>query len=112
MARISSYLKDTVLTDTDKLIGTDSDGVVTKNFTLNSILGFIQSNATFNSGTTIFAQDTASSTWNISHTLEKFPSITVVDSSNNVVIGEILYNSNASITLTFASAFSGKAYLN
>jgi hypothetical protein len=112
MARISSYTKDTVLTDNDQLIGTDANGNNTKNYSLNSLLGYIQSNATFNASTTIFNQSSAATTWNITHTMEKFPSVTVVDSSENVVIGEIIYNSNSSITLTFASAFSGKAYLN
>ena len=112
MARISSYTQDTVLTDNDKLIGTDANGNATKNYPLNSLLGYVQSNATFNASTTIFNQSSASATWSITHTLEKFPSVTVVDSSNNVVFGEIVYNSNSSITLTFASAFSGKAYLN
>lgn len=112
MARISSYIKDTVLTDNDQLIGTDANGSNTRNYSLNSLLGYIQSNAVFNAATTIFNQSSASSTWNITHTMEKFPSVTVVDSSNNVVVGEIVYNSNTSITLTFASAFSGKAYLN
>ena len=112
MARISSYTKDTVLTDNDQLIGTDANGNNTKNYSLNSLLGYIQSKATFNASTTIFNQASAATTWNITHTMEKFPSVTVVDSSENVVIGEIIYNSNSSITLTFASAFSGKAYLN
>lgn len=112
MARISSYTKDTVLTDNDQLIGTDANGSVTKNYSLNSLLGYIQSNAVFNASTSIFNQSSASTIWNITHTMEKFPSVTVVDSSENVVIGEITYNSNSSITLTFASAFSGKAYLN
>ena len=112
MARISSYTKDTVLTDNDQLIGTDANGSITKNYSLNSLLGYIESKATFNAATTIFNQSSASTTWNIAHTMEKFPSVTVVDSSENGVIGEIIYNSNSSITLTFASAFSGKAYLN
>jgi hypothetical protein len=112
MARISSYTKDTVLTDNDQLIGTDANGSVTKNYPLNSLLGYIESNAVFNASTTTFDQSVASTTWNITHTMNKFPSVTVIDSSNNVVVGEIVYNSNTSITLTFASAFSGKAYLN
>lgn len=112
MARISTYTKDTVLTGTDKVIGTDANGNVTKNFSLDSILGFVESNASFTPTTTTFTQSSAAATWNITHTLANFPSVTVVDSSDNVVIGEIVYNSNASITLTFASPFSGKAYLN
>ena len=108
MARISTYTNDTVLTDDDQLIGTDFDGNITKNYPLSSLLGYIEGKASFSSTTTIFDQTSASSTWNITHTLSKFPSVTVVDSGNNVVFGEIVYNSNSSITLTFASAFQAK----
>lgn len=45
MARISTYTEDIVLTGDDKIIGTDADGNVTKNFTLDSILGFIELNS-------------------------------------------------------------------
>ncbi|MGB0975165.1 MAG: hypothetical protein ACPGU9_09270 [Flavobacteriaceae bacterium] len=112
MARISRYVKDTVLTGEDILIGSDYDGKVTKNYTLSAMLAWFESEATFSSSTVTFTQDVAATTWNVTHTLSKFPSVTVVDSSNNVVIGEITYNSDSLITLTFASAFSGKAYLN
>lgn len=57
-------------------------------------------------------QIAASASWVISHGLEKYPSVTVVDSGGSVVIGEITYNSENQITLTFQSQFSGKAYLN
>ena len=62
-------------------------------------------------------QSAASATWTITHNLNKFPSVTVIDSGDSVVQGEILYNSANQLTLTFyagggTSAFSGKAYLN
>lgn len=40
MARISTYQRDTVVTKNDKVIGTDSSGLVTKNFKLEDIAGF------------------------------------------------------------------------
>lgn len=60
----------------------------------------------------IFTQSSSSDTWTINHTLNKFPSVSVVDSAGSVVIGEITYNSTSQITLTFSASFSGKAYLN
>lgn len=51
-------------------------------------------------------------TWNIQHHLEKFPSVTIVDSGGNVVIGDIRYVSENEVQLTFSAAFSGKAYLS
>ena len=37
MARISTYPTDTDVTGTDKVIGTDATGLITKNYTLNGI---------------------------------------------------------------------------
>ena len=54
----------------------------------------------------------ASNTWNITHNLDKFPSVSVVDSGNNVVIGDIQYTNTNELTITFNASFSGKAYLN
>ena len=57
-------------------------------------------------------QGSASATWVVTHSLNKFCSVTVVDTANTVVIGEIEYNSVNQATLTFRSAFAGKAYFN
>jgi hypothetical protein len=62
--------------------------------------------------TYIHTQSTSAIIWNIEHNLGKFPSVTVVDSGDSVVEGEIDYVDNNNVTLTFSGAFSGKAYLN
>jgi hypothetical protein len=62
--------------------------------------------------TYVHSQSSASSTWTISHSLGRKPSVTIVDSGGNVQIGEVLYNSDDQITVSFAAAFSGYAYLN
>lgn len=59
-----------------------------------------------------YLQLSASDTWIIDHTLDKFASVTIVDSGNNIVIGDIEYNTPNKITVRFQSSFSGKAYLN
>lgn len=53
-----------------------------------------------------------SSAWSITHNLGKYPSVTVIDSSNMIVIGEVEYTSLNSVIVSFSSAFSGTAYLN
>ena len=58
-----------------------------------------------------FTQASASSSWVITHTLDGFPSVTVVDSAGTVVVGTVSYNSTGSVTISFESAFAGKAYL-
>jgi len=62
--------------------------------------------------TFVFVQGSPSSVWSINHTLNKYPSISIVDSANNEVDGDVNYVDQNNVTLTFASAFSGKAFLN
>ncbi len=62
-------------------------------------------------------QSSTSNTWTITHNLNRFPSVTVVDSADTIVYGTVVYNSANQLTITFfqggsALAFSGKAYLN
>lgn len=59
----------------------------------------------------VHMQSTASTEWTITHSLGGKPSVTVVDSANTVVIGEVTYNSNSQVTVTFTAPFSGYAYL-
>ena len=62
-------------------------------------------------------QSTTSATWIVTHNLNRFPSVTVVDSADTIVHGTVVYNTNKKLTITFfeesdALAFQGKAYLN
>jgi hypothetical protein len=59
-----------------------------------------------------FTQASPSSTWSVSHDLNKFPSVTVVDSAGTQVIGDVQHIDNDNLTITFINQFSGKAYLN
>lgn len=69
--------------------------------------------AEHSSGITYIHQQTvAADVWNIQHNMGKYPSVTVVDSGGNVVVGSVTYLNENSITATFAGAFSGTAYLN
>jgi len=56
-------------------------------------------------------QGVASTTWVITHTLGGKPSVTIVDSADTHVFGEVVYNSTTQVTVNFSAAFSGKAYL-
>ena len=56
-------------------------------------------------------QGQASDTWVIAHTLGGKPSVTIVDSADTHVVGDVTYNSTNQITVSFTAAFSGKAYL-
>lgn len=56
-------------------------------------------------------QSVASATWTITHTLGGRPAVTIVDSGESVVYGDLVYNSNTSITISFTAPFAGVAYL-
>jgi hypothetical protein len=62
--------------------------------------------------TYIATQNTPAITWTLTHSLDKYPSVTVVDSAGSVVYGDIQYISRDVIEVTFSGAFSGTAYLN
>ena len=57
-------------------------------------------------------QQVSSSSWVVTHNLNKFASVNIVDTANDEIIGEVTYNGLNQITITFSSAVSGKAYIN
>ena len=62
-------------------------------------------------------QSSTSDTSTKTHNLNRYPSVTVVDSADTIVYGTVVYNSANQLTITFfegssALAFQGKAYLN
>lgn len=57
-------------------------------------------------------QDAAAAVWNIAHNLNKYPSVSVVDSGNNVIYGDITYIDKNNLQIKFSAASGGKAYLN
>jgi len=59
-----------------------------------------------------FVQASASATWTVQHNLDKFPSVTMALSTGQKGYGDIVYIDENNLTITFASAESGKAYMN
>lgn len=57
-------------------------------------------------------QSSPSTTWTIIHNLGYHPSVTVVDSADSAVVGDVTYVSENQLTVTFSVAFGGKAYLS
>lgn len=60
----------------------------------------------------IHNQTVSSSTWSVTHNLNKFPSVSIVDATNAEVIGEVEHVNSNSLTIKFSAPFSGKAFLN
>lgn len=87
-----------------------NDGKVLNNFDILGTLtaaNFPEADKSF-----VYEQQVPSSSWTITHNLNKFPAIIVLDSAGSIVIGEIVYINLNQIILNFSSGFSGKAYLN
>lgn len=60
----------------------------------------------------VHVQRKSSALWEICHHMNKFPSVTVVDSAGTVVVGEVRYEGRNKLVVEFSHVFSGKAYLN
>ena len=60
----------------------------------------------------VFNQAVASATWNVQHNLDKFPSCTMVLSTGQQGYGDVTFIDENNLTITFAGAESGKAYIN
>ena len=76
--------------------------------TLSSVfLGGSQQSTTY-----IHEQGIASNIWVIRHNLNKFPSVTLVDSAGSVFNASVKYDSPNQCTVRINGATTGKAYLN
>lgn len=62
--------------------------------------------------TFVFDMGIASNVWEIEHNLDRYPSVSVVDSGNNTVMGRVQYIDKNRLVIEFNGAFTGKAYLN
>jgi hypothetical protein len=60
----------------------------------------------------VFNQAVASATWTIQHNLNKFPSCTMVLPTGQQGYGDVTFIDENNLTITFAGAESGKAYIN
>jgi len=70
--------------------------------------------AWINKATTFtFTQSSSLAAWTITHNLGYRPGgVSVVDSAENVVMGDIVHSSDNELVINFSSAFTGKAYLS
>lgn len=57
----------------------------------------------------VHTQVSPSESWTVSHNLNKYPTITITDSADNVMLADIQYLDLNTIRINFGFAFSGKA---
>ena len=82
------------------------------NQVLSSILQTILNNQTVGDKHYTHEQVVASSLWIINHNLNKYPSVTVVDSANTLLLTPYEYINNNTVHIEFNGPFAGKAYIN
>lgn len=63
-------------------------------------------------GTYIHTQNSASDHWFVNHKMQKYPSVSIVDTAGTVVVGDVVYIDDNNVELYFSAPFSGTAYLN
>lgn len=56
--------------------------------------------------------NTPSKDWKITHNLNKYPSVTVINNDNQVVIGDVKYIDSNSLIVSFSAEFTGKVICN
>lgn len=94
----------------ESILSADITGDITKTLNLNQRNGNTITVSYID--THVHTQGIPSATWTVTHNMNKYPSVTVVDSAETQVIGDVEYDSLNQVTITFASAFSGYAYFN
>lgn len=91
----------------DILVDKHNPGSLTLNRKIERVEDLIINDKTY-----IHSQILASKLWIVYHDLNKFPSVSVVDSGGNIVFGSITYISKDTISIEFTAEFSGTVYLN
>jgi hypothetical protein len=59
----------------------------------------------------VWDQQVAAVTWAVTHSLDKRPSVSIVDTADRLMLGQVDYVDDTHLTITFGRAVSGKAYL-
>lgn len=59
-----------------------------------------------------YEQLSPSNEWHVQHNLDKYPSVTVVDSTGRIVAGDCRIVDTNNVIIYFNGAFSGKAFFN
>jgi len=95
------------------LVGSLSNG------NLNNLQSYSISVFTAGDKNLLHTQSSASNSWTVNHNMGKYPSVSIVEcdpsaneTDGDLVIGEVTYNSINQLTIKFAAAISGVAYIN
>ena len=60
----------------------------------------------------LFTQTSPTSVWTVAHNQNKYPSVSIFDSANNPIMGQVENIDLNNLTITFNAAISGSAFIN
>ena len=64
-------------------------------------------------GSYVHNQSSSSSLWTVTHNLGYYPGgISVIDSGESIVVGDVTHTSISQFTVSFSTAFTGKVYVS
>ena len=108
---IGTYYPDMIV---GKAIGDEDGNNIKETYATKESVDNLKNEFEENKATKVYtyAQRSSSNKWVVEHNLNKYPSVTVVDSAGTVVLGDVTYDSLNKLTISFKGYFSGKAYLN
>lgn len=96
---------DSLVTDANELIFTPTSEILST--TVQGAIEEVRAKSKF-----VYTQPSAAILWDITHNLMFFPSVMIVDSGENFVIGDVQYVNQNRLLVTFTHSFAGKAYLS
>jgi hypothetical protein len=79
---------------------------------ISAITGLQEALVEVSDKTFVFEQGIASDTWVIEHNLNKYPSVSLVDSAGTQFDADVEYNDENTCTVRMNGATTGKAFLN
>lgn len=117
MARINntdSYPYDDAITGDDFLVGSDAEtGNKTKNYKLSNLADFFsQFIGSVSDSTYVHEQIIPSTSWLVTHNLNKYPSVTIIGTDGIPILTDFEYVSVYQVRVNFSSNQIGKAILN
>lgn len=109
---INSRIDDEVETLNDRIDGIEESSITNIIGVGNISATQSDNTVTITSETYVFEQGIPSDMWEITHNLNKYPTVDLVDSSGRVFKSEVDYIDTNSLVVYINGSLSGKAYLN
>jgi len=112
-AAIDDYVSSNLYSDL--IVGRANGGdelVIRRNGNFNQKVRAFMAVPLFDDKNYVHDQPVASVTWTVTHNLQKWPSVSIVNAANEQIYADVVYIDTNSLTITFGAAESGRAFIN